>query len=79
MRIEPFEVVQDVERWCESELENIRKYTNREPMDETTIYGIHELAAKAYARGYADGRTAEAARSDGARRRMRQDQEKSSE
>ncbi len=70
--IEPLEVVRNVERWIGCELADIRKYDNREPMDEAAIYGIHKLAAEAYARGYADGRNAEIARWDGERRRMRE-------
>ena len=69
--IEPLEVVRDVEMWVERELQDLRKYQNREPMDEGAIYGIHRLAADAYARGYKDGRNAEIARWDGERRRMR--------
>lgn len=70
-RIEPQQVIQNVEQYIESELDAAARYDNREPLDSSGAYSLHRLAAEIYAAGWADGERAEAERSREQRRRDR--------
>lgn len=50
--VEPFAVAQMVETYVDSELRDAAKYTNREPLDDSGVYGLHDLAARIYALGF---------------------------
>lgn len=69
--IEPLAVVQHVEQYVDRELQDAEKYDNRDLLDESGIWSLHELAAKIYAQGYADGQAAESERSRHEARRAR--------
>lgn len=61
-RIEPRGVIDLVEQYVRSELSDAKKYSNRTPLDESGIWSLHQLAAKIYAFGYAQGEEAESCR-----------------
>lgn len=70
--IEPFEVMLAVENWVEGELMDSRKYTNREPLDGSGVYSLHDLAATIYAMGWKQGHLAG---SDAQHRQARRERE----
>lgn len=51
----PIDVVQEVERYVESELADAVKFDNREPLDDSGVFSLHRVVAQAYARGFDDG------------------------
>lgn len=67
---EPYEVVEMVERYVDKELDDARKFDNREPLDDSGVYSLHLLAAAIYAKGALDG---ERAASERERRRNQRD------
>ncbi|QPZ39715.1 hypothetical protein [Paramicrobacterium chengjingii] len=67
----PIEVVEIIDRFIEREHDAARKFTNREVLDESGAYSLHEAASSVYARAYHDGRMAERARTNGERQRAR--------
>ena len=71
-KIEPFQVIQAVEDYVRSELADAANYDNRQPLDESGIWSLHDLAAQVYALGHADGAAAESARMSGRRDRERE-------
>lgn len=54
-QIEPYEVVNLVERYVDQELGNAAKFDNCTPLDESGVWSLHRLAAKVYALGYEAG------------------------
>lgn len=71
-RILPNDLISAVDLYAEKELSDADKYTNREPLDDSGIWSLHQLAAQIYARGWSDGERAEATRSTGERLRVRE-------
>lgn len=69
--IEPMAVAQQVEAYAATEHEEARKWENRELLDESGVYQLHELAARIYALGFNDGRNSEMQRYEGKLRRER--------
>lgn len=67
--IEPRLVVSRVEEYVDAELAQVEKYDHRRPLDESGIYGLHQLAAEIYALGYAEGAGAGADRAQAQRYR----------
>lgn len=65
-RIVTPQVVQLVDDYANRELEQARRYDNRQPLDESGIYSLQMLAAKIYALGYNDGENVAAHRERGA-------------
>lgn len=65
----PIEVVEIIDRFIDREHSAARKFTNREVLDKSGAYSLHEAASSVYARGYHDGRMAERARTNGERQR----------
>ena len=53
----PQNVSESVDRYVDSELAEARQYTNRTPLDDSGVWSLHELVAKAYAQGWSDGRS----------------------
>lgn len=53
-KIEPQHVASAVDAYADSELRDADKYTNRQPLDETGIWSLHNLAAGIYAMGWED-------------------------
>lgn len=74
-RILPPSLVEAVERYVESELDDAARFDNRHPFDESGVWSLHALAAEVYAAGWADGEAAEASRDRGARARARRPKE----
>lgn len=70
-RIEPLPVVELVEAYVYSELQDAKRYDNRTPLDDSGIFSLHRLAAEIYAAGYADGERAESRREGANRLRAR--------
>lgn len=68
-RIEPREVVDQVEAYVDSALDSAKKYTNSQPLDESGIFSLHRLAAQIYALGFRDGELAESLKQNNRRRR----------
>lgn len=71
-RILPVQLVQEVERYVESELADADRYDNRQPLDEAGVWRLHTLGAEVYGRGWEDGERAQAERENGQRRRDRE-------
>lgn len=71
-RILPAPLVQEVERYVESELADVERYDNRQLLDESGVFSLHTLAAAIYAHGWEDGERAQGERSNGQRRRDRE-------
>ncbi|MBE5453441.1 hypothetical protein E3G52_000305 [Mycobacteroides abscessus] len=61
-RIEPQPVIDLVEHYISDECRQSEQYDNREPLDESGCWSLHELAAQIYAKGYDDGERAEGER-----------------
>jgi hypothetical protein len=57
------EVVDMVEEYVYKELSDAEKYDNRTPLDESGIWSLHRLVAKAYMIGWRDGEFLESERS----------------
>lgn len=57
-RIEPPEVIAEVEQYVHRELADAESYSNRTPLDESGIWSLHALAAEVYAMGWKAGETA---------------------
>lgn len=72
-RILPRPLIEAVELYVERELDDMAKYVNCHPLDESGIWALHALAAKIYAVGWGDGEAAEAERARAARRRSREE------
>ena len=58
-KVEPFAVAQMVERYVESEIRDAEKFSNRDVLDDSGVYGLHQLAADVYALGFNEGVTTE--------------------
>jgi|GEM_PF-2229239 len=71
-KVEPFAVAQMVERYVESEIRDAEKFSNRDVLDDSGVYGLHQLAADVYALGFNEGVTTEGWRQLEARRRARE-------
>lgn len=67
----PMDVIDSVERYVDESHANARQYENSTPLDESGVYSLHQLVAAAYARGWADGERAAAAKERGRRQRER--------
>lgn len=72
----PVEVVQLVESHVRKELADVGRYDNREPYDESYIFSLHQLAAKIYGLGFAQGECIEAERARNTERRQREHDKK---
>lgn len=70
-RILPRALVNRVDEYVESELNQAAQYDNRTLLDESGVWSLHRLAAAIYAAGWSDGESAEAERDRAARRRER--------
>lgn len=53
--IEPIAIAQQVDAYVTGAIEDAHRYENSELLDENGIYGLHVLAARIYAQGFADG------------------------
>lgn len=53
--IETRAVAQEVEMFIDKEIEQVAKYENRQHMDESATFSLHQLAAQIYAMGWRDG------------------------
>lgn len=73
--IEPLPVAQDVESYVDGEHRDAAKYSNRDLLDDSGVYSLHELAARIYQRGFNDGRTVEGWKRHEQRNRSRAAQE----
>jgi hypothetical protein len=69
--VEPLDVAQEVERFVYDEFRDAAKYSNREPLDESGVYSLHELAARIYQRGFNDGRQVEGWKRNEQRQRVK--------
>ena len=67
--IEPQPVIQLVEAFVDKTLNDAAKYENSKPLDESSVYYLHEAAAQIYALGYNDGCMAQAVREQRQRNR----------
>lgn len=77
--VEPFAVAQMVETYVDSELRDAAKYTNREPLDDSGVYGLHDLAARIYALGFNEGEVVEGHRARERRIRAQEQESQVSE
>lgn len=57
--VEPLSVAQEVERFVDGEFRDAAKFSNREVLDESGVYSLHEVAAHIYQLGFNDGRQVE--------------------
>lgn len=73
--VEPLAVAQDVESYVDGEHRDAAKYSNRELLDDSGVYSLHELAARIYQRGFNDGRAVEGWKRNEQRNRIRAAQE----
>lgn len=73
--VEPLHVAQDVESYVDGEYRDAAKYSNRDLLDDSGVYSLHELAARIYQRGFNDGRAVEGWKRNEARNRSRAAQE----
>lgn len=73
--IEPLAVAQDVESYVDGEHRDAAKYSNRDLLDDSGVYSLHELAARIYQRGFNDGRAVEGWKRNEQRNRTRATQE----
>lgn len=53
--IEPIAIAQQVDAYVAGAVEDAHRYENSELLDESGVYGLHVLAARIYAQGFADG------------------------
>ena len=67
--IEPTDICQMVETYVYKELDDARKFDNSEPLDESGIWSLHQLARRIYARGVEDGVRQEQTRTNAQRQR----------
>jgi|GEM_PF-7098063 len=58
----PAEISNLIDQFADTEHRNARKYSNSEPLDESGIYDLHQVAARIYATGFDDGRRVESER-----------------
>lgn len=68
----PPDVVARVDAYVENELRNAAKYENSDPLDESGVWSLHQLAAEVYALGWMNGAGAQALREQARRLRERQ-------
>lgn len=73
--VEPLAVAQEVERYVDGEHRDAGKYSNRDLLDDSGVYSLHELAARIYQRGFNDGRAVEGWKRNEQRNRTRAAQE----
>jgi len=73
--VEPLAVAQDVESYVDGEHRDAAKYSNRDLLDSSGVYSLHELAARIYQRGFNDGRAVESWKRTEQRNRIRAAQE----
>jgi hypothetical protein len=55
----PRSVVEAVNEYIGKELRDQEKYDNRQPLDSSGIWSLHELARRVYAEGWVDGHDAQ--------------------
>ena len=67
--VEPKVIADLVEAFVNDEHDDVRKYTNRTPLDESSVWTLHQLAAEIYGLGFLDGARTEEARQQGRRQR----------
>jgi hypothetical protein len=67
----PIEVVEIIDRYIDNEHRDAQKFSNREVLDDSGAYALHDAVSRVYARAYHDGRMAERARNNGERQRAR--------
>ena len=60
MRPVPYRVLQMVNGFVSKERGDVAKYDNREFLDESCVWDLHELARMIYAAGWTEGFTAHA-------------------
>lgn len=70
-RIEPPEVVAEVEAFVSKTLHDAEAFDNSEPLDESNIWSLHAMAADIYAMGWKAGEAAAAEKAHRANRRER--------
>lgn len=73
--VEPFEVARLVDQYADDQHLAASKYTNSEPLDESGIYTLHNVAARIYALGFKEGQQVQNWR-DSAERSRKQDAER---
>lgn len=71
MSVEPQDVARLVEGYAATQLDEARKYQNREPLDDSGVGSLHRLAADIYALGYEEGLRTAYTRHQGSRDRER--------
>lgn len=69
--VEPLDVAQSVESYVDGEFRDAAKYSNRELLDESGVYSLHELAARIYQMGFNDGRQVEGWKRNEQRQRVK--------
>lgn len=69
--IETGDVARQVETFVSEEFRQARQYDNREVLDSSGVWKLHDLAAKLYAQGFLAGRAVEGVRVSGERERER--------
>ena len=70
--VEPLSIAQEVERYVNDEFRDAAKYSNRELLDESGVFSLHELAARIYQTGFNDGRAVEGWRRNEQRQRSKE-------
>lgn len=58
----PIGLVREVDSYVRSELDDAKKFDNREPLDESGVWSLHRLVERAYAQGWQEGAEAESER-----------------
>lgn len=67
----PIDVVDSVERYVDSELDQAKKYDNRTPLDESGVYTLHQLVARVYQAGWDAGAMGQMHKESRLRQRIR--------
>ena len=65
------DVVNQVDEYIRTETDQVQKYDNRAPFDESGIFSLHLLAAQIFAKGYELGQLSAEARHHGQYQRRR--------
>lgn len=69
MSVEPKEIAALIEAFVSDEHASVRKYENRELLDESSVWTLHQLAADIYEAGFDEGTRTHEARERGRRQR----------
>jgi len=64
-RIETPEVVQLVDGYVRKALNDAQRYDNSEPLDDSGVWSLHQLASQIYMIGFRDGENVEMLRTHG--------------